>query len=81
MVKENVHEFLLAVLVQNGFHDKNSKRREAVENNSYKQINSWQDARCYLAEIISKITINRLRQAEATIVQRNQQQRSRDVVK
>ena len=61
-------EILLAVALQNALHPKNSDRTDAVKADKYVEIETLEQARAFLAELIQINLTNSLRTAESEVV-------------
>ena len=44
---------LLALIIQNALHPKNSNRREAIEKNEYRQITNKKEATAFIGNLLS----------------------------
>jgi hypothetical protein len=58
---------LLAILIQNSFHHKNSKRTGAIESCQYKDIVKLLDAKMYLGKITRDYILGLLRAKETQL--------------
>ena len=60
-------EILFAVLLQNALHPKNSNRVDAIKEGKYIEIETVEQARGYLADLIKTNLGNDLRAAESSV--------------
>ena len=60
-------EILLAVLIQNALHPKNSDRTDAIKADKYAEIETLEQARAFLADLVKVNFTNSLRTAESEV--------------
>eukprot|EP00356_Strombidium_inclinatum_P011571 CAMPEP_0170484894 /NCGR_PEP_ID=MMETSP0208-20121228/4261_1 /TAXON_ID=197538 /ORGANISM="Strombidium inclinatum, Strain S3" /LENGTH=439 /DNA_ID=CAMNT_0010758357 /DNA_START=16 /DNA_END=1335 /DNA_ORIENTATION=- len=63
---------VMAILVQNAYHDKNSKRTEAVEQKTYKQFETPEQAKEYLVGLRNDMLMIHLRKSESELIKKYQ---------
>jgi len=71
---------LLAILLQNGMHDKNSHRVEAIESGKYVNTVTPKDAKLFIAKILSQHYMNDLRSWETKIIKTYQNNETNELV-
>ena len=70
------YHIILAMIVQNAYHEKNSKRTEAVVAQEYIDFTEASKAKEYLASILKKQVLNKLKSAESELVKVYQDSKS-----
>ena len=74
-------QILTAIMIQNGFHDKNSHRVDAIAQGKYYDFKSSMIAQIFLGDQLSNLLLNRLRSAEAKLLSVYQKEMSGDLAR